>query len=415
MVLRRPLTVVLVVIALLAALARVATPANAHHGPTGYIHADGTHLVDGAGNPFFVRGVQMECWLTGGGLCWGGGIATETAVYGALRGLVGQDATAAFRNNVYNAYVTEPDVARAAHLGVNVLRIAINHTAFDAGGQFGWGPLDNLVGWANHYDIHVLLELHAAPSPQSKALNADYTAGEPTLWDPGGRVADTVALWQRIAARYADNKAVAGYELLNEPITNNQGGDLLALYQQTIAAIRGVDAHHLLVLDGDKATADLSFVPGRLDDNEAYAFHTYRLNDTGERNQLRYFQRYSSRDGVPILNTEFGLNTNSWVSSTRRRFEDPRNGVSGWVFWSWKGPYRGNSLSARTDTAHLIEQYVPTPAWDRVIAYASGVFGSLRPTPDATRTGMQQFIGTVDGLDHSTEPVGLLKALALHR
>src|SRR5436305_14299267 len=100
----------------------------------GFVHAVWSSgrgsILDGADQPLFLRGVQMECWLLGGGSCWGGGPTAETETYQNLAKLVGQSDLEHFRTDLYNTYVAGADVGRVAHLGFTTVRAAINHPAF---------------------------------------------------------------------------------------------------------------------------------------------------------------------------------------------------------------------------------------------------------------------------------------------
>jgi endoglucanase len=393
--------------------ALVATPQLAQGDATGFVHAvEGPgqgQLLDGAGQNFNFRGVQMECWLLGGGPCYGGGSTTETQTFNSLTDLMGQAGADALHARIYNEFITEADMQRVSQLGFNLVRVSINHRSLDTGSQGGWAALDRLLGWADRYGIKVILDMHAAPSPQSKAGNADYS-GQPTLWEPGGRQADTVALWHQIAARYSGRTAVAAYDLLNEPNTNGNPDMLIALYRQIIAGIRSVDTNHLVLIQGDNGGYDLTAFLAPLDPNQAYAFHTYNHNGTVTWRQIQYFRAYSMRQGVPILNDEFGLNTDQWVQATRTALENPTYKIHGWVFYNWKDPFRPGSYQDRMNTMHFVEQYVPTPAWNQVIGYVSGVANVTRPTPDQTTQGINEFFQS-SAMGNTSEPPATLHAL----
>jgi aryl-phospho-beta-D-glucosidase BglC (GH1 family) len=67
---------------------------------------------------------------------------------------------------------------------------------------------------------------------------------EPTVYQPW-----TVNLWQAIAQRYANETAVAGYDLLDEPLLSESnpasgGSTVRTFYVQVAAAIRTVDKNH---------------------------------------------------------------------------------------------------------------------------------------------------------------------------
>src|SRR5260370_35400384 len=72
-------------------------------------------------------------------------------------------------------------------------------------------------------------------------------------------------IWSRIAARYATNRWVGGYDLLNEPVNTSLGGQvgspaLSNTYSNLVKAIRLVDTNHKLICEGDYYASTLSRV-----------------------------------------------------------------------------------------------------------------------------------------------------------
>ena len=92
-----------------------------------------------------------------------------------------------------------------------------------------------------------------------------------------------VWLWTQIAAHYKDEPWVAGYNPLNEPAdptAHPNAGRLVAYYDRVIDAIRTVDPHHVLFLDGNTYATDFSGFPddaGTRWPNTAFAIHDYSL------------------------------------------------------------------------------------------------------------------------------------------
>ena len=81
-----------------------------------------------------------------------------------------------------------------------------------------------------------------------------------TPWVPRSMVIELplaqAEIWRRIAADYADNRHVIGYDLLNEPIPKDEEYSRLKFtsgsryYKEVAAAIRHVDKNHHLFLSG---------------------------------------------------------------------------------------------------------------------------------------------------------------------
>jgi hypothetical protein len=174
--------------------------------------------------------------------------------------------------------------------------------------------------------------------------NSSHFVADPDrklLWHHKAHRERTIELWKTIAKRYRDRTIVAGYDLLNEP-AGCKPKHLVGLYEQIIAAIREVDPHHMVMLEGLKFSMDFSMFDRVLDPNQAYAFHNYWLYpfsliaDDLKEELVRTLGIKCREQGCPMLNTEFGAQTAEWIGECAAIFEDRNNLVSGWVFWPWK-------------------------------------------------------------------------------
>jgi endoglycosylceramidase len=234
--------------------------------------------------------------------------------------------------------LTEPDVASIAAHGFDVIRLILSWSAIEpAPGHIDRGYLDRIaqvVGWARAHDVYVLLDLHqdawgkavatpdgvTCPAPLEPAVGWD---GAPAWATQLGGTAATCRLgqreisvavqasftalyadvlgtglqghlaasWAAVARRFADEPAVAGYDLLNEPNPGLAAGvdDYLLLgplYGRLLSAIRGAEAstrggfEHIGFFEPAVVTGSLP-LPGPLpahvaDGNLVYAPHLYQ-------------------------------------------------------------------------------------------------------------------------------------------
>jgi len=77
---------------------------------------------------------------------------------------------------------------------------------------------DSLIAWCRSNHMYVILDLHAAPGGQGNDLNiSDRDPSKPSLWQSVANRQKTIAFWQKIATRYANEPTVGGYDILNEP------------------------------------------------------------------------------------------------------------------------------------------------------------------------------------------------------
>ena len=225
------------------------------------LQARGLEIVE-AGRPVRLRGVNLGGWMLIEdymiGLRW-----TEWKIREQFRKVLGAESYAAFFDAYDQAYVADADISFLAEQGFNVVRIPFNYRHFEDDlkpGKWlesGFQQLDRVVDLCRKYGIWAVLDLHAAPGAQARDQNAGSAYGEAYLWNHREFLDRTVALWAEIARRYAGDPAVAGYNLLCEPVTSNVPL-LNEFYLAIIRAIRKVDANHLIMLDPNLWARDIA-------------------------------------------------------------------------------------------------------------------------------------------------------------
>jgi endoglucanase len=337
------------------------------HAAAGFIHAQGTQLVDGQGVPFAVKGINLGNWLVPEGYMFKfARKRSPSEIAEVIDALVGpQDAArfwAAFREN----YVTQADIQFIKRAGFNTVRVPLHWGLFvtpgaaedgsaDTFDREGWALLDRMVGWCRDAGLRVIVDLHAAPGGQT-GVNHDDGVGFPlTFYVPRYRDM-TVALWKAIAAHYRDEPAVLGYDLLNEPISPYSDEAYLnprlePLYREIVTAIRSVDAHHVVLLAGGQWSTSFAMFDRPFDANAVYTYHKFWAAPS--RDSLQSYLNFSKRWNVPILIGETGEMNNAWNARFRALHE--QFGI-GWVFWPYK------SLDSHTSVVSI----VAPRGWDLV-------------------------------------------------
>lgn len=387
--------------ALLAGAGQLAAaPEVAGALPAGFVHRSGTRLLDGNGAQLTLKGVNVGGWLLWEGWIWGGGYDAESELMANLTGLVGSPRAQQFRTDVHNNFVTQADFNAIAALGYNAVRVPFNHSLLDDDSApytykaSGWAVLDNVVRWAEQANLYVVLDLHAAPCGQSTYFIHD--PGPTTLWDSASCQDRTVALWRAIAQRYATRGAVAGYDLLNEPIPPS-GAALVSMYQRIIAAIRQVDRNHLVIVEGADFAKDFSMFTGPLDANQAYSFHQYTWFGDNRRAELAGWTDVARRHDLPLWNGESGENTYGMLASTYDMYNADAM-VSGWSFWTWK------KVSSSSSYPHLTG-LAPTANWSKLVKWMGDTFWNTRPTSAEAEAAMTEFLANARWASTSRDPM----------
>ncbi len=248
------------------------------------LQVQGLQIVS-AGKPVQLRGVNLGGWMLIEdymiGLPW-----TEWKIREQFRRVLGEDAYNAFFGAYMDSYIAEADIRFLAKQGFNFVRVPFNYRHFESDltpGQWleeGFRLLDRAVHLCRKYKIWVLLDLHAAPGAQARDQNAGSAYGEAYLWYQRNFMDRVAALWKELARRYQHESAVAGYNLLCEPVTSDVPL-LNDFYASIIRSIREVDPHHIIALDPNLWSKDLSSLHNSLFDDPQVipAIHHYYSDD----------------------------------------------------------------------------------------------------------------------------------------
>lgn len=231
-----------------------------------FIRTNGTQIVDSTGAPFQIKGIGM------GNNVWYSQWQLPTTDH------------------------DEESYAELEALGFNSVRFYLNASLFESDSNpyvydenaFQW--LDENVKWAKEHNIRLLLNMHI---PQGGKIDSYNTK----LWDNEEYQNRFIALWTEIAERYADEDAVLGYGLLNEPFVTecSTADESLDLYynlmEKTAQAIRSVDNNHMLFVERpygvvNSTTHTTNYVWGTTDSfrlisdkNTVYEFHFYDMTE----------------------------------------------------------------------------------------------------------------------------------------
>jgi endoglucanase len=344
----------------------------------GFIHADGKRLVDGSGEGFAVKGINLGNWLVPEGYMFKFARArAPNEIEAVIATLIGPDAASRFWSSFHDVYVAQQDIRFIKAAGFNTVRVPLHWRLFVTPGETasadrfegqGWYLLDRLVGWCHDAGLHVIIDLHAAPGGQT-GVNHDDGPGYPlTFYVPRDRRL-TIALWRELAAHYRDEPAILGYDLLNEPISPYSDEDYLnprlePFYRDIVAAIRSVDPNHVVLLAGAQWSTSFAVFGRPFDANAVYTYHKFWARPT--RDALQPYLNFSDRWQVPLLIGETGEYNDDWNMRFRRLHE--QFGI-GWVFWPYK------SLDSTTSVVSI-----DAPAgWDLVARAGSVAVGTLTP------------------------------------
>lgn len=346
-----------------------------------YAYVEGKEIYSPQGELLHLTGVNLGNWLMPEGYMFKlQDCNSPRKIDQAIRELIGNSATTAFWDAFLDNYVTEADIKWLSEAGANIIRLPfdyrlLNHDDFLGRDMQGYRYLDSAVNWCDTYGIYVLLDMHAAPGGQT-GDNIDDSDGYPWLMVDEGMQQEVCEIWKDIAERYANNSAVIGYNLLNEPVPQYFDRDNLKpflepLYKRITASIREVDNNHIIFLGGAVWETDFSVFSVPFDDKLAYTFHKYWMPP--EQEEIQQYVDFRDTYNVPILMGESGENEDQWVEAFRLLLD--RNEIH-WTFWPYK----------KMDNTRGPMNFDKPEGYDNFIKYAEGdrsSFASIRALKDS--------------------------------
>ncbi|MFO1498625.1 MAG: cellulase family glycosylhydrolase [Verrucomicrobiota bacterium] len=322
----------------------------------GFLRAKEMRIVNGAGQEVLLRGMGLGGWMLQEGYMLGiEKEGTQHSIRGRIASLIGEEDCRRFYQLWLQNHMTRADVDLLASLGFNSVRLPMHYDLFTlpvekepaAGRQTwlttGFEMTDQLLAWCSANRMYLILDLHAAPGGQGKDANiSDYDPSKPALWESPQNQEKTVALWRKLAERYAAEPWIGGYDLLNEPNWTFEGKDkngkddvgnqpLWDLYRSISRAIREVDRNHMIILEGNGWANNYNGFPGPWDDNLVLSFHKYWNPNTTE--AIGRFTALREKYRLPIWLGESGENSNDWFRDCVALMESHQ---IGWAWWPHK-------------------------------------------------------------------------------
>jgi len=329
----------------------------------GFVHSNNKQIVDGNGENLILKSIGTGNWmLQEGYMMQTSGIAgTQWEFKKKLIETIGVEKTNQFYTTWLDNQFRRIDVDSMAQWGFNCVRPALHYKLFtlpieeepiqgvNTWLESGFARLDSLMEWCAANKMYVMLDMHGAPGGQGKDSNiSDYDSSKPSLWESEANKSKFVALWRKIAERYASNKWIAGYDLLNETnwtFAEGSNAPLRALYGRVTTAIREVDQNHLIVIEGNGFANDYAGLTPAWDSNMAYSFHKYWT--TNGSSVINWVLDLRNNTNCPIWLGESGENSNRWFTECIELME--KNNI-GWSFWPVKKSGINNVLRVATNS-----------------------------------------------------------------
>jgi endoglycosylceramidase len=231
-------------------------------------------------------------------------------------------------------------------------------------------------------------------------------------------------MWAHVAARFAGDPAVAGYEIMNEPWPGSLGAlcivplvgcplfdstSLSSFYQRVDAAIRTADSTHTVYFEPNTlfTQADVTYVRPPADPRAGFAYHDYCsteevLSDSAlclpqDELTVSTANRYAQSHAIPPLITEFGATTDLGNIAEMTGLADKYR--TGWLEWAYTG---NDKTSSSPDGQALVLDPSRPPSGDNVLTDKLKVLAVPYPQAVAGTPSSWSFQGGVFRLGYST-------------
>lgn len=175
-----------------------------------------------------------------------------------------------------------------------------------------------IIDWCMERDIYVVLDLHSPPGCNEVDDGSFWQAEQVEQ-----NTADFLDLWRLLAAEFAEDTTVIGYDLFNEPRPPNEE-DWWGLVDEAVRVIREVDTNHIIVVEAPLGSRSQPFQLVN-DPSILYSFHFYE--------PLAVTHRAANWSGDTLMPTNAVYPGAVLTGQTELTYAQPGTMISGTCDW----------------------------------------------------------------------------------
>ncbi len=369
----------------------------------GYLKATGRIITDEKGNKIILRGMGLGGWMLQEGYMFHlSNIGQQYKIKAKIQEVTDSAYTAKFYDEWLANNTRKIDIDSMRSWGFNSIRLPMHYNLYTlpvdrepvAGKntwlEKGFAMTDSLLKWCKANHMYLILDLHATPGGQGNDLNiSDRDPSKPSLWDSKANQDKMIALWRKLAERYANEPYIGGYDIINEPNWGFESADdkrgtnetknvpLRKLMVDITKTIREVDKKHIIIIEGNGFGNNYKGIFPAWDNNMVVSFHKYgNFNIQGT---IQNFLNISEQNNIPIWMGESGENSNTWFTEAIRLVESHD---IGWSWWQLKKIGINNPLEIKL-----------TPSYQRLLDYWSDK--GPKPSKEEAITALDEFLNNI--------------------
>src|SRR5512138_214348 len=342
------------------------------------LQVNGDQIVTAKKQPIYLRGVCVGGWMNMEEFI-NGNPGSEHGIRASMAKRFGAETAQFFFDRMLDYFFAEDDVAYLKSLGCTVVRLPLNYRHFETDMkpfeymESGFARLDQALDWCEKHGLYVILDMHAVPGWQNSDWHSDNSTRHSLFWQYAHFQDRFVALWEEFARRYKGRAVIAGYNVMNEPVTNAPYGRFSSkyepdweainqLYRRVTTAIHAIDPDHIIFLEGDYFSTHFDNFDPPFAPNLVYSSHNYNTGGFGPgpypgtiRGEEWNYQkqediflthsgtRFTQKYNVPLWVGEFGAAYNGPANEIpdRLRALDDQLTVynkygAHWTMWTYK-------------------------------------------------------------------------------
>ena len=310
------------------------------------------------------------------GYILGGRNIPEHVFKAELAKLYGPAFVAEFTKKFREVFITDQDFTQIKKLGFNCVRLPFNHRLLEE--PDGLEYLQGVVKRIGRAGLQVILDMHAVPGAQNPDWHSD-SEGEAVFWQDKKCQEKYFGLWKKLAQTFKDNAAVAGYDIMNEPVTK-EIKLLTEVFQRVVEIIRREGARQTIFLEGHEWGSNIEFIQNIKGDNLAISIHFYQpFNFTFNwlpadkypdecwtkeklRSMLKNYADFAKQFNLPVFVGEFGVASRcpacghefKWVEDVLAIFNEFGWHWTYWTYKSVQGMKFPDGLYQLSDTSGII-------------------------------------------------------------
>jgi hypothetical protein len=340
----------------------------------GFLKANGKMIVNEKGEEIIFRGMGLGGWMLQEPymLSLSGVASAQYDIRKKIVDLIGEANTKKFYEAWLDNHCTRSDIDSLAAWGFNSVRLPMHYNLFTlpvekepVAGKNTWLTkgftlIDSLLSWCKADKIYLILDLHATPGGQGNDVAiSDRDTSKPSLWQSELNKQKTIALWRKLAERYANEQWIGGYDLINETNWGFQNASdkngcaetenvpLKKMLTDITDAIRQVDKKHVIFIEANCWANNYNGIFPLWDNNIVVSFHKYW--NSNDQQSIQKFLDIRDKYNVPVWCGESGENSNVWFTDAIGLFE--KNKI-GWAWWPLKKFGLNNPLQIKQNNGY---------------------------------------------------------------